>query len=908
MSDILTTKLYIPRARPNLVRRPRLTEQLQAGMDRKLTLITAPVGFGKTTLLSEWIPQSERSVTWVSLDDGDNNFVRFWGSVIAALQMLDSELGGNSLALLQSLRPLPADTILTALLNEIAAFQGSFVHVLDDFQVIRAQPVLAGFQYFLEHIPPNIHLIISSRADPPIPISRLRARDQLNEIRSEDLRFTPGETAEFLNQTMGLDLSKESVLSLESHTEGWIAGLQLAGLALKGHDSQPDDRLVSEFIQEFTGSHRYIVSYLVEEVLSQQPSGVLNFLLKTSILDRMCGPLCEAVTEETGGQAMLEILEHANLFLIPLDDESTWYRFHHLFAQMLQARLRRSHPDLLVELHGRASEWYELHEAIADAIQHALAAGNAMRAADLIERERWKLLGRGEINILRSWLDALPFQVVRDNPGLNIAYALIFTFLEHFEGIEARIQDAERALEVYANHSADHPAQAIDAIRSEIATLRAACALRQSNIPRAIELCQNALNLLPEDNPLILGFATFYLGLSEMRSGHMKEAERIFIKASSLSLQADNIMLAMYGLAFLSIIQISLGCLSEAYETSQSMLRIPTERLRHAPPVASLAYGGLALLHYEWNDLNAAERYSRLGIEAGRLSGMKSLEISCYRILANTLQAQHNPGGVDQVLRQIAYLDDQLPNPIRTFHSAALEARLKLRQGYTEMAIYWAETCGLHSEDTVLPFLHEMEYLVLARVLIAQGQFGAVLELLARLLQAAETNHRRGSVIEILTLQAMARQKQGDLPRALDTIEHALILAEPEGYVRIFVDEGNPVLALLTDLQSITSHKTNPVVDNASLRLLAYIDRLLVAFPQTAPLASQQAEIVIEPLSERELEVLRLIAEGASNREISIRLVIANPTVKRHISNIFNKLGVGSRTQAVAVGRKLGLL
>jgi LuxR family maltose regulon positive regulatory protein len=707
---------------------------------------------------------------------------------------------------------------------------------------------------------------------------------------------------------MGLTLSIEEVAALEARTEGWIAGLQIAALSMHSHED------VSGFIQAFSGSHRHILGYLAEEVLNKQPQDTQNFLLQTSILDRMCGPLCEAVTGETGGHAMLENLEHANLFLIPLDDEGNWYRFHHLFAQVLQARLRRSQPDLLVELHSRASVWYEFHDGIASAIQHALAAGNALRAADLIEREKWKLLGRGEINTLRSWLDALPSQIVRDNPGLNIAYALIFTFMEQFEGIEARIQDAERALEVYAKNKADHAERAIDATRSEIATLRAASALRQSNIPRAMELCRNALDLLTEDNPLLLGFATFYLGLSELRSGHMKEAERIFVKSSSLCLQADNIMLAMYGLAFLSIIQISLGCLSEANETSQSMLRIPDERLRQARPVASLAYGGLALLHYEWNDLNTAERYSRLGIEAGRLNGMTSLEISCHRILANTLQAQNNPDAADQVLRQIATLDDQLPNPIRNFHSAALEARLKLRQGQTEMAIRWAKTCGLHSEDAILPFLHEMEYLVLARVLIVQGQFGAVLELLARLRHEAETDHRIGSVIEILTLQSIARQKQGDLPEALDALEYALGLAEAPGYVRIFVDEGKAIRLLLENLQARLRKKTAADSDTSLLRRLVYTDKLLAAFPSVNPVPlptkNLQPETVSPPdqLSDRELEVLRLIATGASNAEIAKTLFIALSTVKRHTGNLYGKLGVNSRTQAIVRARQLALL
>jgi LuxR family maltose regulon positive regulatory protein len=908
MSDLLTTKLFSPRRRPNSIERPRLIRLLKSGLGRKLTLVIAPAGFGKTTLLGEWIPQSERCVAWVTLEEGDNDPARFWSYFIAALQMLDAEIGKNTLGLLQSPQPPPTEAILNSLLNDIAGFPDNFAHVLDDYQVIQNPSIHAAIQYFLEHIPAHMHLVVASRTDPPLPLGRLRAHDQLNEIRSADLRFTPDETAAFLNQTMGLKLSTENVNSLEAHTEGWIAGLQLAGLALQGHGPQPDARIVSEFIAGFTGSHRYIISYLVEEVLSQQPAGTMDFLLQTSILDRLCESLCDAVTGDSGGQAVLENLEQANLFITPLDHEGKWYRYHYLFAEVLQARLRQSRPELLGEIHGRASAWYEAHDFLAEAVKHALAAGNAPRVVGLIERERWTFLERGEAATLQGWLNQLPVEMVKRSPGLSLAYAWIFTLLRQAETIEPHIQAAENALDANSTSGADLDAVAEHGIRGEIATLRAAIALSQSNIPRALELCRYALEQLPEDNLRMRGYAIYFLGHSERRGGHITAAGRFFAQSSTLSLQADNLLIALHALANLTNIQITMGRLKEAAETSQRVLQITADRRRQAWPVAGLAYYGLGKLHYEWDDLDAALRFSRLGVESGQRGGMTGLEFTCRFVLALTLQAQDEGNGADRVLREIAALTEQHPNPVNAALAAVWEARLRLRQGRLEQAVRWAERCLPFDEQVVLPYSREVEYLTYARVRIAQGRTGMVLPLLTRLEKAAKSDGRTGSLIEIWMLQALAHQVRGDSPSALDLLERALILAEPEGYVRIFVDEGYPMLTLLIDLQSRTSDKLGAAVDDRSTRLLAYIKKLRSAFSQPVPTASEPSGIVVEPLSARELEVLHWMAEGASNQEISIQLFIAHPTVKRHVSNIFNKLGVGSRTKAVAAGRKLGLL
>ncbi|MEJ2267318.1 MAG: hypothetical protein P8X95_28160, partial [Anaerolineales bacterium] len=592
MIEILSTKLFIPRPRSILVSRPRLTERLNAGLDGKLTLIAAPAGFGKTTLLSEWIPQSPRCVTWLSLDEGDNDPSRFWIYFIAALQMLNPDIGTGAQALLQAPQPPVIETVLTILINEITAFPDVFAHVFDDYHLVQNSDIDEALAFLIEHQPPNMHLVINTRADPHLPVLRLRARGQLVEIRAADLRFTFDEASAFLNQAMGLDLSEQDIAALGQRTEGWIAGLQLAALSMQGSAD------VDGFIKAFTGSNRYIVNYLIEEVLNQRPAGTLDFLLQTSILDRLCGSLCEAVSGQANGQETLRKLEQAHLFVVPLDDEGVWYRYHHLFAEVLQARLRRSQPELLAELHGRASEWYEAHGAMAEAVQHALAAGNTLQAAALIERERWALLGRGEANTLRSWLDQLPADTLRDRPGLSLAYAWIYSLLEQAEAIEPRLQAAEKALDLHASKTADQSAQLDGAIRGEIATLRAETALSRSDMPGAIDLCHNALKLLPEDNKLMLGVATYFLGHGERRSGHMAEAERAYLKASSLGLQTDNLLLALHALANLSSVQTTMGRLGEAAGASQRILQITAQGGRQAWPVAGLAYQGLSKLHY----------------------------------------------------------------------------------------------------------------------------------------------------------------------------------------------------------------------------------------------------------------------------------------------------------------------
>jgi LuxR family maltose regulon positive regulatory protein len=899
MAELLSTKFFIPRPRNNLVPRPRLIERLNAGLDRKLTLIVAPAGFGKTTLLSEWIPHSPQRVTWLSLDENDQDPTLFWAYFISSLQALRSDLGASALALLQSPQAPPLPAILTTLINEITRFPDGFSIVLEDYHVIDSQPIHEALTFLIAHLPANMHLIITTRIDPPLPLARLRARDKLNELRANDLRFSAQEAAEFLTRVMELDLSTDEIDALEQRTEGWIAGLQIAGLSMQNHED------ISGFIRVFSGSHRHILGYLADEVLNQRPKGTLNFLLRTSILDRLCGSLCDAVTGGSDGQAILENLEHANLFITSLDNEGKWYRYHHLFAEVLQARLKQSQAEMPADLHLRASQWYEEQNLFIEAVQHALASGTVERASRLIEQHRWAFLGRGEANTLHRWLDELPVELLRNRPGLSLAYAWILSLLEQPEGIESCLLDAEQAL---TSQPAQETFESENVIRGEIATLRAEIALSQSDIPQVIAFCRQALQLLPYESVSMRGVATYFLGHGERRGGNMVEAEQAYMQASSIGLQTDNLLLALHALAYLSTVQIAMGRLKEATQTSQRILEITTERQRQTWPVTGLAYQGLGKVHYEWNDLDSAAHYLRQGIEYGQRGGLVGLEINSLTTLAFTLQAQGDPSGADAIIKEIAAINSQGHHPVYTAQAEALEARLRAQQNRIDQAICWAESCGLSPDDTDWPYSRKVEYLTLARVLSTQGKHEGIDGMLERLKQTAEADKRTGDLIEILIQQALCSYVSGKKEGSFQTIERALILAEPEGYIRTFVDEGEPMRLLLLDHQSIYKKRIGEEVNGESLRLLAYIGKLLAEFSQNSLGEKSKPETIPEPLSDRELEILRLISMGLTNQEIAHRLVIAVSTVKSHINNLYSKLGTQRRTQAIAIARDLGLL
>ena len=896
MIELLRTKLFIPRPRKNLVSRPRLVEGLNAGLDKKLTLIAAPAGFGKTTLLSEWIPQSPRCVTWFSLDEADNDSTRFWTYFISSLQGLRSDLGDGALTLLQSPQAPPITSSLTALINDITAFPDAFAMVLDDYHAIESQPIHEALTYLIAHLPERMHLVITTRVDPPLPLARFRVHDQLIEVRANHLRFTTEEVAAFLTQTMELNLTNEEVSALETRTEGWVAGLQIAALSMQGRDDIPG------FIKTFSGSHRHILGYLAEEVINQQPESTLNFLLQTSILDRLCGPLCDAVTRETNGQAILESLEHANLFIIPLDDEGRWYRYHHLFAEMMQARLQQNQPEITAELHRRASEWYERNDFLVDTLSHANKAGEIERAATLIERAAPAWLESGAVTTLRGWLDTLPERIVRSRPQLNLIYAYVLAYTGDPAGFKTRLSEIELMLRA----SNTIPAVERNDLLGEVAALQARVSFDRNQRPDVDEL-RGILATISADNTRVQGLLAFAIGYEERLSGNMVEATKFFTQAAIRAHERGDKSQWANSMGFVADLQEIQGLLRKSAQTWEDTLQMTTLEKEQLTPFVATAYISLGKLDFEWNDLEKAERYLRQGMELGRLSGVEAVEFQGATTLAFVLQGQGDASGADAMIQHANQIAKKWNLQSTTNRIVAYEARLLLMRGQWQAATRLPLFNSITDSEDLDESLG-IEYFTIARLMIAQDQLVEALQLLNRLLSAAKHAGRIRHMIETLTLQALAWQTKGNTPEAILTLAHTLNLAEPEGYIRTFVDEGEPMRQLLLDYQSTIKKRIGDSVDSDSLRLLAYTDKLLTAFSQPAAIKKPESESLLEPLSERELDILRLIATGRSNQEIADILVIAMSTVKSHINSIYGKLGTNRRTQAVALAHDMGLL
>ncbi len=904
-APILATKLYIPPPRSGVVTRPRLMDRLNDGLAKgdRLTLISASAGFGKTTLVGEWITGCGMPVAWLSLDEGDNDPVRFISYLIAALQTIQAGLGEGLLAALQSHQPPLIEWILTSLLNDLAATSDRFILVLDDYHAIDSQPVDEVLAFLVEHQPPQMHLVIATREDPPLPLSRLRARGQLTELRAADLRFTPTEAAEFLNRMMGLNLPEADIAALEVRTEGWIAGLQLAALSMQGREDS------AGFIQAFTGSHRFVLDYLAEEVLLCQPEPVRNFLLETSILVRFCTPLCNAVTERQDGKEMLEFLERNNLFIIPLDDKRQWFRYHQLFADVLQTHLLESKPDRVAVLHSRASVWYEQNGLRADAIRHALVVKEFMRAADLVELAFPVMNLNRQFSTLLGWLKALPDELVRVRPVLCYAYALASMACGENESVEPRLQDAERWL-----HTGEKSGSLIEAMivadKEEfrrlpglIALIRAGQTLGRGDMPETVKYARRALDLAPEGDHLIFGGAASQLGLVAWTNGDLNTARQMTAKGME-NLRLGGFISPAIGCAItLADIQITQGDLHEAKTTYERGLQLATGAGARVQQGAADMYVGMSALHYEHNDLEAATQCLLTSQSLGELAGLPQNPYRWRAAMARIRQAQGDLGGALQLIEEAerVYDGNFSPNvrPVTT-----RKVRVWLAQGRLDEALNWTREQGLSVENE-LSYLREFDHIMLARTLLTCHQhdhagipIAEIVMLLKQLLKAAEEGGRQGSAIEILILQALAHHAQGDIPTAHLPLQRALALAEPESYVRVFLDEGPNMVQLL---HNVSARKFMP----------DYTDKLLAASQAEQQKSKDKPELpqpLIDPLSQRELEVLRLIGEGLSNQEICERLFLALDTIKGHNRRIFDKLQVQRRTEAIARARELGLI
>ncbi|HLI05377.1 MAG TPA: LuxR C-terminal-related transcriptional regulator [Ktedonobacteraceae bacterium] len=916
---LLATKLVIPPTRSVVTVRPRLIDRLQAALHGPLTLLTAPAGSGKTTLLSSVLQQHQWASAWVSLDGGDDDLTRFWSYVLAALESVQPGASKEARPLLAALRQVSIEAILTTLLNTLAQVERDIILVLDDYHSITAQPVHTSLAFFLEHLPPRLHAVIATRADPLLPLARWRTRGRLTEFRTSDLRFTPEETAVFFQQVAGLQLSTEEIEALDMRAEGWIAGLQLAALSMQGRKD------ISGFIKAFTGSHRYIVDYLMQEVFTLQPAEVQAFLLHTSILERMCGPLCEAVNKQADGQAMLERVEQANLFLQPLDDERHWYRYHHLFAELLRYRLQREQPELIPLLHSKAGTWYEQHGLLPEAIQHALAAKDFPRAAQLIEAVGVALTKQGAFATLSSWLDQLPAEELQSRPGLSVLRAWLLFLTGQYADAERQLQEIERRYHVHAARQSlerlPEPAAhmlPVYHLIGEIAAIRASIAIIQEESERTIVFAREALTYLPEDD-ISTGLVTWYLGIAYWIAGDVGAAVQAMAEAVARNRASDNLYMAFMATHELASFQAVQGYLHRAEETYRQAIQLAHQQ-GGATVVLGPIHVGLGRLQYEWNNLEAAGRLLREGVEQCLYMENSRTALEGYLLLAQLSHAQRDQEGLQELWEKIDRLarNPNIPPTLVSF-SAAVQARLALAQGDLEAAGRWLRRCSLRAQDEVNP-LRINEYLILARVLIAQGSFDDAFTCLDSLLRLVQTRGRIKNSIEILVLQALAHQTQRKQEIATDLLERALLIAEPEGYIRLFIDEGAALADLLVLIHT-QLYRQHPVSQQDRKRPSAsYIEKLLTAAgvensaasgaafrpPDTPPLTT--ASPLAEPLSERELEVLRLLAEGYSNREIADRLVLAVSTVKWYVNIVYGKLHVQSRTRAVARARELNLL
>jgi len=887
-TELLKTKFYIPQTPPELISRMQLIKKLNAGLVGKLTLISAPAGYGKTTLLSEWIRGTKIPVCWISLDAGDNDPARFWSYVVAALQTIEPKAGKAAEKLIKSRQQLPTEAILTSLINDISADTAELIMVLDDYHLIELEAIHKAVSFFIDHLPPQLHLVISGRSDPPLPLANLRAKGLLSELRAADLRFSQQEASDFLKLAAQTELSDNDITRLEERTEGWIASLQMAALSLKGRDD------VSGFINSFSGSHRYILDYLTEEVLQRQDEHTRLFLLKTSISDHLCGPLCDALTGRDDGQKTLEQLDEANLFVQPLDDRRYWYRYHRLFADLLKNQLMRTYPDDIHNLHLTAAKWYQANGYVQGAMHHAFIMNDYEYAADLIEQSAFDLLTEGKSYALQTWLAKLPKDLVQSRPWLCVwgGWSYLMTTAQPND-IEPFLASVDAKLPKIEQQSPDD----ISKIKGYSLTLRAILARRIGDLTRSIELSHQASEYISEDDQFARSFILLNLTVSHFYNGDLEIARAYAEKTMAHARATETIYDDIVCTILMANIESQKGYLNKAKMIFAEAVELGTQPGGYILPATCRAFMGLGTIAYEQNDLDEAEGHYSKALELARQGNEMLTVMNGYVLLAWLYQIRGNTEKADELLSQAQSLALKSYTADIEGYFESWKARFALTRGDMDAAARWADEQreSLTSSETLF---YTYAYGLLStffKVCIATGKLDGILPALENAKRNMETQGQTGWLIDILAIESLVLDTTGNTEKALAVLEQALKLAEPHSFIRLFVDQGEPMAKLLRLAASRGIHAT-------------YVNKLRSAMHSQEQEQPDKQSPLVDPLSQRELEVLELLDAGKSNQQIADELILSIGTVKKHVYNIYSKLGVERRTQAISRSRELGLI